>query len=99
MLGVFEDEYAGDANGFAAWATELCDLVASSKGSADGGRAAPEAAFELLQKVAAAIGRAERLVIREHQRRLEDALVELLLSGTTPPVCLPPSAHRCCRAC
>ena len=89
MLGVFEDEYAGDANAFGAWATDLCDLVAASKGSPDGSKAAPEVAFELLQKVAAAVGHAERPVIREHQRRLEDALIELLLSGTTPPVRLP----------
>ena len=86
MASVFEDEDAGDPKAFAAWATQLCDLVASSKGSPDGGKAVAEAAFELLQNLAAAISRAERPVVREHQRRMEDALIDLLLSGTTPPV-------------
>ena len=73
MAGVFEDEDAGDPKAFAAWVTELCGLVASSKGTPDGARTVAEAAFELLQNLAAAIGRAERPVVREHQRRVEDA--------------------------
>lgn len=90
MAGVFEDEDAGDPKAFAAWAAQLCDLVASSKGSSEGGRVVPEAVFELLQNLAAAIARAERPVVREHQRRMEDALIDILLSGTTPPVRLIP---------
>ncbi len=86
MAGVFEDEDAGDPKAFAAWVTELCGLVASSKGTPDGARTVAEVAFELLQNLAAAIGRAERPVVREHQRRVEDALIDILLSGTTPPV-------------
>ena len=100
MAGVFEDEDAGDPKAFAAWVTELCGLVASSKGTPDGARTVAEAAFELLQNLAAAIGRAERPVVREHQRRVEDALIDILLSGTTPPVpscppCLPSVCRRC----
>ena len=95
MAGVFEDEDAGDPKVFAAWASQLCDLVASSKGSPDGGRVAAEAVFELLQNMAAAISRAERPVVREHQRRVEDALIDVLLSGTAPPVrLLPCSLHQ-----
>ena len=86
MAGVFEDEDAGDPKAFAAWATQLCDFVASSKGSPEGGRVMAETVFELLQNLAAAISRAERSVVREHQRRLEDTLIDILLSGTTPPV-------------
>ncbi len=95
MAGVFEDEDAGDPNAFAAWVTELCGLVASSKGMPDGARTVAEAAFELLQNLAAAIGRAERPVVREHQRRVEDALIDILLSGTTPPVPFCPPCQLC----
>ena len=46
----------------------------------------PVAATELLQKLAVTIGSSASGIIREYQRRCEDALADILLRGTAPPV-------------
>ena len=45
--------------------------------------------LELLQKLLVTMNGSQRERVREYQRRCEDALTEVLLKGTAPPVSLP----------
>lgn len=74
------------ALGFHIWVAELELLVGQTRGpkqSVD-----PVAAMELLQKLQVTIESSDKARIREYQRRCEDALENVLLKGTAPPVCL-----------
>jgi hypothetical protein len=72
------------ALGFHVWVAELELLVGQGRAS----RRAPDpvAAVELLQKLAATLEGAGPEVLREYQRRCEDALSDILLRGAAPPV-------------
>lgn len=71
--------------GFHIWVAELELLVGNAKGAR---RADPVYCFELLQKLLVTIERTEKPRLKEYQRRCEDALAEILLKGTAPPVSL-----------
>lgn len=86
MAGVLGDEAP---LGFDEATTALVSLVTAAK-LGTSGRVPPADLFEILQKLQLSIGRAERTVIKEHQRQTEDALVEILLKGTAAPVGSPP---------
>lgn len=82
MGGVLEDEAP---QLFDVATNTLVQLVSSAK-SQGTGVVAPSDLFEVLQKLQLSIGLSERGLVKEHQRRAEDALVEVLLKGTAGPV-------------
>ncbi|KAK9820084.1 hypothetical protein WJX72_005985 [[Myrmecia] bisecta] len=79
MVYVDEEE----ALPFHIWVAELELLTGNAKGPR---KVDPVACFELLQKLLVTIDRTERVKLKEYQRRCEDALMEILLKGTAPPV-------------
>ena len=78
------------ALGFHVWVAELELLVGQARGAAGGSSKQPSvdpvAAVELLQKLQATIESAGPGVLRQYQRRCEEALADVLLRGTAPPV-------------
>lgn len=72
------------ALGFHIWVAELELLVGQTRGSKQS--VDPVAAIELLQKLQVTIESSDKARIREYQRRCEDALEDVLLKGTAPPV-------------
>lgn len=88
MAGVLEDEAPLR---FDVATSLLKSLLATAKQSPSG-QVLPEAIFEVLQKLQLSISRTERAIIKAHQRRAEDALVDIILKGTAAPVSLVSSA-------
>lgn len=89
MAGVLEDEAPLR---FDVATSALASLVVSAKKGASS-QVPPESLFEILQKLQLSISRTERSIIKEHQRRTEDALADILLKGTAAPVsCIPAPA-------
>jgi len=74
-----------DCLGFKIWVAELELIVGSSRGKK---KADPTQAFLLLQKLVITLDRTDRTEVREYQRRCEDALIDILLKGAPPPVCI-----------
>jgi hypothetical protein len=74
-----------DCLGFKIWVAELELIVGSSRGKK---KADPTQAFLLLQKLVVTLDRTDRTEVREYQRRCEDALIDILLKGAPPPVCI-----------
>lgn len=72
-----------DCLGFPIWVAELELIVGSARGSA---RPDSMACLTLLHKLVATLGRSPREEIREHQRRCEEALSNILLKGGPPSV-------------
>lgn len=89
---IFYDEE--DLLGYKIWVAEL-ELLVSQRSSFGGGgmaRSGTSHAVEfgpyymLLQKLDATVMSTSIVEVREYQRRCEDALVDILLSGAPPPV-------------
>lgn len=76
---VFDEE---EALGFAIWVAEL-ELLVGGRGTQ-----ASNAAdyFQLLQKLLVTVERDQRDVVREHQRRCDDKLHDLIVAGAPVPV-------------
>lgn len=76
---VFDEE---EALGFAIWVAEL-ELLVGGRGTQ-----ASDAAdyFQLLQKLLVTVERDQRDVVREHQRRCDDKLYDLIVAGAPAPV-------------
>lgn len=69
--------------GFPIWVAELELIVGSARGKK---KPDPVQCFQLLQKLIITLDRTASSDIRPHQRRCEDALVDILLKGAPPPV-------------
>lgn len=69
--------------GFPIWVAELELIVGSARGKK---KPDPVQCFQLLQKLLVTLDRTASSDIRPHQRRCEDALVDILLKGAPPPV-------------
>ena len=87
------------ALGFHVWVAELELLVGQARGASKQPGVDPVAAVELLQKLQATIESAAPGMLRQYQRRCEEALADILLRGTAPPVgaCTPEKSmlHAC----
>lgn len=81
----FDEE---DLLGYKIWVAELELLVSQQKQrtSKAPGKVDFGACYTLLQKLHATIDDTGADEIKEHQRRCEDALVDILLKGCPPPV-------------
>lgn len=81
----FDEE---DLLGYKIWVAELELLVSQQKQrtSKAPGKVDFGACYALLQKLHATIDDTGADEIKEHQRRCEDALVDILLKGCPPPV-------------
>lgn len=77
----FRDEE--DCLGFPIWVAELELIVGMARGSA---RPDSMDCLVLLHKLVATLARAPRPEIRDHQRRCEEALSNILLKGAPPSV-------------
>ena len=81
MSAVYIDEE--DILGFPIWVAELELILGSARGKS---KADPVQCFQLLQKLVVTLDRTDRNQVRAHQRRCEDALIDVLLKGAPPPV-------------
>ena len=91
MAGVLGDEAPLR---FDVATSSLTSLIARAKQSASG-RIPPRGLFEVLQKLQLSINRTERSIIWDHQRRAEDALLDIIRAGTDAPA----SHHTSCQLC
>lgn len=82
MAGMLEDEYPLR---FDVATSSLTSLVSAAKETA-ARVVPPDKLFEVLQKLQLSIARSERAIIKDNQRRTEEALVDILLKGTAAPV-------------
>lgn len=72
------------ALGFHIWVAELELLVGHARNLRQ--NVDPVASVELLQKLLVTMDSSQKERIREYQRRCDDALADILLRGTAPPV-------------